>query len=30
MYDSLVREGVPDQFAELLRELDKREREGER
>ena len=30
MYDSVVREGVPDQFADLLRELDNREREGGR
>jgi len=31
MYDPLVREDLPDQFAELLRELDKREHEdGER
>jgi hypothetical protein len=30
MYDSLVREDLPDQFAELLRELDRRGHEGER
>jgi hypothetical protein len=30
MYDSLVREDLPDRFAELLRELDHREHEGER
>ena len=30
MYDSLVREDIPDRFAELLRTLDEREHEGER
>jgi hypothetical protein len=30
MYDSLVREEIPDRFAELLRALDEREHEGER
>jgi len=30
MYDSLVREEIPDRFTELLRALDKGEHEGER
>jgi len=30
MYDSLVREEIPDRFAELLRALDEREHDGER
>ncbi len=30
MYDPLVREQMPNEFSDLLRELDKREHEGER
>lgn len=29
MYESLVHEDIPDQFAHLLRELDRKEHEGE-